>query len=48
MLLKSVTESGFHQSSGLYINSSGGVCDGVKLQAFIVNDNEKVNGGVCF
>ena len=46
--LKSVAESDFRKSSGLYINNSVGVLLLVKLQAFTVNDSERVNDRVCF
>ena len=41
--MKSVTESDFLKSSGLYINISDEVLLLVKLQAFTVNDSERVN-----
>ena len=41
--MKSVAESDFRKSSGLYINNSDGVLLLVKLQAFTVNDSERVN-----
>ena len=60
MFLKSVTESNFRKSSGLFIAVKESVTVTVtvplpspsllliKLQAFTVYDNERVNGGVCF
>ena len=48
IFLKSVAESDFRKSSGLYINNSDGVLLLVKLQAFTVNDSERVNDRVCF
>ena len=47
VFLKSVAESHFRKSSGLYINKSDGVLLLVKLQAFAVNDSERVNYRVC-
>ena len=46
--MKSVAESDFRKSSGLYINNSDGVLLLVKLQAFTVNDSERVNDRICF
>ena len=46
--MKSVVESDFRKSSGLYINNSDGVLLLVKLQTFTVNDSERVNDRVCF
>ena len=48
IFLNSVVESDFRKSSGLYINNITGVLLLVKLQAFTVNDSEKVSGRVCF
>ena len=45
--MNSVVESDFRKSSGLYINNINGVLLLVKLQAFTVNDSEKVNDRVC-
>ena len=41
--MKSVAESDFRKSSGLYINNNDGVLLLVRLQAFTINDNERVN-----
>ena len=41
-------ESNFRKSSGLYINNSDEVLLLVKLQAFTVNDSQRVNDRVCF
>ena len=48
MFLKSLAESDFRKSSGFYINNSDGVLPLVKLQAFTVNDSERVNERVSF
>ena len=48
MFLKSVAESDFRKSSGLYVNNSDRVLLLVKLQAFTVDDSERVNDRVCF
>ena len=47
-ILKSAVESDFRKYSGLYINNRDGVLLLVKLQAFTINDSERVNGRVCF
>ena len=46
--LKSAAESDFRKSSGLLISNRDGALLLVKLEAFIVNDSERVNDRVCF
>ena len=48
IFLKSVAEPDFRKSSGLYISNRDGALLLVKLQAFTVNDSERVNDRVCF
>ena len=48
IFLKSVAESGFCKSSGLYINNSDGILLLVKLQDFNINDSERVTDRACF
>ena len=48
IFLKSVAESDFHKSLGVYIKNSDGVLILVKLQVFTVKDSEWVNDRVCF
>ena len=46
--MKSVAEYDFRKSSGLYISNRDGALLLVKLQAFTVNDSERINDRVCF
>ena len=47
-ILKSVAESHFRKSSGLYISNIDRAPLLVKLQPFTVNDSERINDKVCF
>ena len=48
IFLKSVVESHFRKSSSLYISNRDGAPFLVKLQAFTVNDSERINDRACF